>query len=149
VPALANNLALLLSRLLIASLFLPSGIGKLLGLAAFTAMLRDKGVPFPGPVAIISAATEILAPIALILGVAPRLTALVLIAFTAVATLLNHRYWTFADPAARMGQYLNFYKNLAIVGGLFAYFASGPGEWSLRRLLGRDTAPPKRKPARR
>jgi putative oxidoreductase len=149
VPAQANNLALLMSRLLIASLFLPSGIGKLWNLGPFTAMLRDKGVPFSSGMAIVSVATEILGPIALILGVAPRLTATVLIAFTAVATLLNHRYWTFADPIVRQAQYLNFYKNLAIIGGLFAAWAAGPGDWSLRGLIRREAPAAKKKTARR
>jgi putative oxidoreductase len=149
VPASANSLFLLLSRLLIAALFLPSGIGKLSNLGPFTAMLRDKGVPFSSGMAIVSVATEILGPIALILGVVPSITALVLIAFTAVATLLNHRYWTFTDPTVRTGQFLNFYKNLAIIGGLFAYAANGPGAWSLRGLLGREAPAPKRKAARR
>jgi putative oxidoreductase len=149
VPAHANNLALLLSRLLIASLFLPSGIGKLWNLGPFTAMLRDKGVPASSAMAIVGVAAEILAPIALILGVAPRLTAIALIVFTLAATLINHRYWTFTDPAARAAQSLNFYKNLAITGGLLAFWASGPGAWSLRGLLGRGAPPAKKKAARR
>lgn len=136
----ANNLALLLSRLLIASLFLPTGIGKLWNLAPFTGMLRDKGLPYPEVLAILGVAAEIVAPIALILGLAPRLTALALIVFTAVATLISHRYWTFTDPAARQGQYLNFYKNVAIMGGLFAYAVAGAGAWSLPGLVRRGGA---------
>lgn len=150
VPAQANNIALLLCRLLIASLYLPSGIGKAMNLAPFTTMLRDKGVPYPEVLAVISVAGEILLPIMLILGLAPRLTALAMIGFTIVATAISHRYWTFTDPALRQGQYLNFYKNAAIIGGLCAYFAAGAGGWTLKRLAQRGPAPaPSRKRAGR
>ena len=149
--ASANNLALLLSRILIAALYLPSGIAKAMNLAPFTAMLRDKGVPLPEVLAVIGVAGEVLVPIALILGLAPRVTALVLIGFTLVATAISHRYWTFTDPSLRQSQYLNFYKNLAIIGGLCAYFAAGAGEWTLKRLARGDPAPApaRKKPARR
>lgn len=150
-PAAANNLALLLCRVLIAALYLPSGIGKAMNLAPFTAMLRDKGVPSPEVLAVIGVAGEVLAPIALILGLAPRLTALVLIGFTIVATAISHRYWIFADPAVRQGQNLNFYKNVAIIGGLCAYFAAGAGDWTLKHLARREPAPApaRKKPVRR
>jgi putative oxidoreductase len=149
VPAQANNLALLLCRLLIASLYLPTGLGKVANLAPFVAMLRDNGLPYPEVFAVVGVTAEVLAPIALILGLAPRLTAIVMIGFTLVATAISHRSWTFTDPVLRQGQYLNFYKNMAIIGGLCAYFAAGAGDWSLRALTRRDAAPSRKQPSRR
>jgi putative oxidoreductase len=37
-----------------------------------------------------------------------------------------------------MGQKINFYKNIAIIGGLFAILAFGPGGWSVDAKQGRD-----------
>src|SRR5689334_945635 len=86
-----NDTALLLGRLLVAGLFLPSGISKATGFAAFAASLAAKGLPYSEVWAAAAVAIEVLGPIALILGVAPRATALALIAFVIVATATTHR----------------------------------------------------------
>jgi putative oxidoreductase len=70
-------------------------------------------------------------PIALIAGVAPRWTSLALIAFVIMATATTHRYWEFADAAARRAQEINFYKNAGVLAGLLFYFVSGAGAWSV------------------
>jgi putative oxidoreductase len=74
----------------------------------------------------VGAVTEVAAAVALVLGVAPRLTSLALAAFTGIATLISHSYWDFPE-AARQAQQIQFFKNVAIIGGLLFYFASGPG----------------------
>src|SRR5215510_14874505 len=126
----ANDAALLVGRLLLAALFLPSGISKAMGFAAFSASLGAKGLPYADAWAVAAIAIEVLGPIALILGVVPRWTALVLIAFVIMATATTHRYWEFTDAAARRAQEINFYKNGGIVAALLFYFVSGAGAWS-------------------
>jgi putative oxidoreductase len=58
-------------------------------------------------------AIEVLVPIALILGFAPRLSALLLIAFVIAASATTHRYWEFAEPARRARRKSTFSKTLA------------------------------------
>jgi putative oxidoreductase len=128
--ARTNDVALLAARLAVAALFLPAGIGKLFGLSGFAASLAGKGVPFPELLATLGVAAEIVGPIALVLSVFPRLTALLLIAFTVVATVISHSFWMF--PAEAQGaQQTQFFKNVAIIGGLLFYFVSGPGAYSV------------------
>jgi putative oxidoreductase len=133
-----NDTFLLVGRILLAALFLSAGIPKALqGYGGgFAQYLASMGVPSADIVAAIAVAVEVLVPVALVLGIFPRISALLLIAFTAVATLLAHRYWDFpaAQQQAQMGQ---FFKNIAIIGGLMCYFVSGPGAWS---LAGRSAA---------
>jgi putative oxidoreductase len=137
-----NDAALLLGRLLLAALFLPSGISKAMGFAPFAASLASKGLPYAEAWAAAAVAIEVLGPIALILGVAPRWTSLVLIAFVIMATATTHRYWEFADAAARRAQEINFYKNAGILAGLLFYFVSGSGAWSVAAWrLGRGALP--------
>ena len=100
----ANDALLLLGRLLMAALFLPSSIGKAMNFSPFAASLADKGLPYADALAAAAVAAEILGPIALILGVLPSWTALLLIAFVATATGISHRYWEFADAAVRRGR---------------------------------------------
>jgi putative oxidoreductase len=124
----AHHGILLLGRLLVAALFLPAGISKLLTFSAFTKSLADKGLPYPEYWAAAAVAIEVLGPIALAVGFLPRLTAWALIAFVVVATATSHRYWEFQEAARRI-QEVNFFKNIAILGGLLFYLVSGPGNW--------------------
>jgi putative oxidoreductase len=127
-----NDTALLIGRLLMASLFLVAGVPKVLqGYGGgFAQYLGSQGVPYPEIVGVIAVAIEVLVPVALILGLWPRISALLLIAFVVVATGLAHRFWEF--PAEQLQtQMSSFLKNIAIVGGLLFYYFSGPGAWSL------------------
>jgi putative oxidoreductase len=138
----ANDLVLLLGRLLMAALFLPSGFSKLLGFTGFAASLATKGLPYPEAWAAAAVAIEVLGPVALILGVFPRWTALLLIAFVVMASGTTHRYWEFTEAAARRAQEINFYKNVGIIAGLLFYFVSGPGAWSFARWRSTGTRQP-------
>ena len=126
-----NDAFLLLGRLLLAALFLPSGISKAMGFGAFAASLASKGLPYSEAWAAAAVAIEVLGPIALILGAAPRWTAVALIAFVIMATATTHRYWEFTEAATRRSQEINFYKNGGIVASLLFYFVSGAGAWSI------------------
>jgi putative oxidoreductase len=106
-----------------------SGFNKLLTFASFSASLAGRGLPYPELWAVGAVGIELAAGLALVIGVLPRWSALALIAFTVMATWLAHRYWTLPGPARRQ-QETQFYKNVAIIGGLLFYFVSGPGRWS-------------------
>ena len=80
---------------------------------------------------------EFFGGIALILGLATRYVAALLLLFVIIATLSSHRYWEFTEPAARRAQDNNFYKNLAMMGGLVFAFVTAGGRFSIDRLLAR------------
>jgi putative oxidoreductase len=120
-------------RLFAAALFLPSGINKLLAFSAFAASLGTKGVPYPAVVAAIMVAAEVLGSLALIIGLWPRSTALILIGLTAVSIWMAHRTLGLG-VVLRPQQYAEVYESLAIIGGLLFYFVSGPGGWCRKRL---------------
>ena len=124
-----EDLALLMGRLFVAALFLPSGFHKLMTFSAYAASLKAKGLPFAALWAGVLVAAEVLGPLALIIGAWPRWTALALVAFTAVTLWLSHRA-SFAGALFRPRQNADLYRTLAIMGGLLFYFASGPGAWS-------------------
>jgi putative oxidoreductase len=133
-----NDTVLLVGRLLMAALFLNAGIPKALGFISggeaygnFLKSVTGSGLPYPEIWALVGIAIEVLAPIALILGIFPRISSLFLIAFVIIATAIAHRYWEFVEPVARRNQNSSFFKNVGIIGGLLFYYASGPGAFAL------------------
>lgn len=125
--------ALLLGRLLVASLFLPSGFSKLMEISAFATALKAKWLPYPEVIAGIMVAAELVGPIALIIGLWPRATALTLVVFTAATLWLAYGSSVFG-LMLRPEQNGELFERLAIMGGLLFYFASGPGGWSRTSL---------------
>ena len=79
----SQNAALLLGRLFVAALFLPFGFSKLMAFSSFAARLAAKGLPYPSILAGLLVAAELLGPLAMVIGLWARATALLLIGLTA------------------------------------------------------------------
>lgn len=120
----------LAARLLMVALFLPAGIGKLTGFAGTVGYIASVGLPLPTLAAAAAAIVEIAGSLALLAGFGTRIAAVVLAAFTLVASFFFHNYWGVPADQAFMQQLL-FFKNIAVVGGLLAIAAHGAGAWSL------------------
>ena len=125
-----QNLFSLIGRILIALLFVPAGWGKIAGFAGTVGYISSKGVPLPEVCAALAIAAELGLGLLLLVGWQARWAALGLAVFTFVISFIFHNYW--AVPEAQvMAQRLNFFKNMAISGGLLAFAAFGAGGWSL------------------
>ncbi|HME43060.1 MAG TPA: DoxX family protein [Syntrophorhabdales bacterium] len=119
----------LLGRILIALMFLQSGIGKIGRYAATSHYMAAKGVPSVLlPLVII---LEVAGSIAIILGWKTRLFAFFLAGFCILAPLLFHL--NFADQT----QSIMFMKDISIAGGFLIIFARGAGGLSLDEKLGK------------
>ena len=129
-PTSSQNFLSLLGRILIAILFLPSGIGKIGNFGGTVGYIASQGLPLPPVAAVVAVVVEVLVVLALLVGFKTRGAALILAIFTMVAAVFFHRYWD-APAAQAMMQQINFYKNLAIAGGLLSFAAWGAGAWSV------------------
>ncbi|KIQ30518.1 DoxX family protein [Variovorax paradoxus] len=129
-PNSAQDTLALIGRILIAYLFIPAGIGKLMGFGGTVGYISSVGLPLPEVGAAIAIIVELGFGIALLLGFKTRWTAIVLALFTIAAALFFHKYWS-APDAMKMMQQINFNKNIAIAGGLLAFAAFGPGRFSI------------------
>ena len=136
--ATVNDLALLVGRVAFAALFLPSGFQKLMNLQAFMYNIDGRGVPFAPVIAPLGAGLEFLGGLALLLGVQVRLASVLLLLFTVAATLIAHRFWEYAPGAAHNMQQINFFKNVAIVGGFVFLAAHGGGRYCIEQLWRHD-----------
>lgn len=120
----------LAGRVMLAALFIPSGFSKLAGFQGTVGYIASKGLPLPQLGAVAAIVVELLVALALLLGWRTRWAALILALFTLAAAVFFHAYW--AVPAdEKMMQSINFWKNVAIAGGLLFVAAHGPGPYAL------------------
>lgn len=129
-PNAAQDTLALIGRILAAYLFIPAGIGKLMGFGGTVGYITSVGLPLPEVGAAIAIIVELGLGIVLLLGFKTRWTAVVMAIFTVATALFFHKYWS-APEAMKMMQQINFNKNIAIAGGLLAFAAFGPGRFSI------------------
>ena len=123
--------AALVGRVLLALIFITSGFGKITGFEGTVGYIASKGLPLPQIGAIIAIVVELGGGLLLAIGFKARWAALALAIFTLAAGILFHNYWDIADAAQKMGQQINFWKNISITGGMLLAFAFGPGRYSV------------------
>ena len=124
-----NSLSLA-GRLLLALLFIPAGVSKIGGFEGTVGYIASVGLPLASVGAALAIVVEIVGGLALLAGLATRTAALTLAAFTLVASVFFHAFWSMPADQVFVNQ-LMFFKNLAIMGGLLLLAAQGPGAWSL------------------
>jgi putative oxidoreductase len=128
---LANSVAdvaLLVGRILLGYIFVRSGFGKLFDIPAVAASFPPRGIP--AFMAYISVPVEFFGGLALMFGFATRYMAIIFVIFMLVANFSSHRYWDYPAAQQRVQQ-TSFYKNMAILGGIFFLFVVGPGRLSI------------------
>ena len=114
-----NKYLILLSRALVAAIFLFSGFGKIMGFQAMAGMAGSAGLPLPTVAIGIAIAIEIAGGLAILLGWQVRWASLALFLFLIPTTLVFH--------AAKM-QTVEVLKNLAIMGGLLQFYINASSE---------------------
>jgi putative oxidoreductase len=118
---------ILLSRVLMAAIFIHGGFGKAMNPSGTMAMLAHDNLPMPGIAYAVTLLVEIGAGIAFLLGWKGKAAALVLAIWCVATALVAHR--NFGDA----GQLIHFYKNMCMAGGFLQVFVYGTGAFSLDR----------------
>jgi putative oxidoreductase len=124
----AENFGALAGRILVALIFVLSGLLKLAHLGGVAAMMAAHGLPDPGGLHLLALAAVIVelgGGILLAIGFQARIVALILFLYLIPVTLLFH-----VIPGGQVNQ-VNALKNLAIMGGLLIVATQGGGGFSI------------------
>jgi putative oxidoreductase len=122
-------------RLLLAGLFLISGFSKLAAPAGTIGYIASAGLPLPELAYAGAVFVEVVLAAALVLGYQARAVAVLMAGFTLVTAFAFH--FNLGDQ----NQFIHFFKNLSIAGGLLQVAAFGGGALSLdARRLNRRSA---------
>lgn len=122
-----KNTTEVVGRVLIAALFLLSGMGKITAYTATAGYMASVGVP--GAILPLVIATEVLGSLAIILGWKTRIVAVLMAGFTLLTGIVFHN--NFADQI----QMIMFLKNVSITGAFLLLAVHGAGPLSLDRKL--------------
>lgn len=121
-----------LGRLLIAAIFILSGITKITTPTATQAYITSVGLPLPLLSYLAAVIIEVGGGILLVVGFQTRIVAGVLAFFTIATAVSFHA--NFADQ----NQMVHFLKNISMAGGLLQVVAFGAGAWSFDTRSDRD-----------
>lgn len=125
-PALASSdITAFVGRLALSAIFLLSGLSKVADPAGTIGYIQSVGLPAPQLAFLGAVAVEILGGLALILGFRARAVAVALVAFSLVTAIGFH------NAIADQNQFIHFFKNIAMAGGLLQVAAFGAGRLSV------------------
>jgi putative oxidoreductase len=114
-----------IGRILLATIFVLSGFGKLMAPAATIGYIESSGLPFATLGLAIAIAVELGGGLLLAVGYKTRLVAAVLAGFSIVAGLAFHH------AVGDQNQMIHLLKNFAMAGGLLQVVAFGAGAYSI------------------
>lgn len=121
----AADTTALVGRILIATIFLLSGASKIASPAGTIAAIQSVGLPFAPLGLAIAVVVEVAGSLALIAGFRTRWVAGVMFLFTLATALAFHH------ALGDQNQFIHFFKNIAMAGGLLQVVAFGGGRFSL------------------
>ena len=122
---MTNDVTLLVARVLLALLFVVSGLGMLSAPSGMAGYFASIGIPLAGLVVWLVIALKVLGGLALVAGFQTKWAAYGLAAFSVATAFIGH--FDFADQM----QSAIFMKNLGLAGGFLALSVAGPGALSV------------------
>jgi len=112
-------------RVLLSAIFLASVVGKIQEPAGTIGYIASAGLPFPQLGYALAVLIELVGGLALLVGYRTRIAAGALAIFSLAAAAGFH------SNLADLDQFIHFFKNVAIAGGLLQVVAFGAGAFSL------------------
>ena len=120
-----NNFFDLIGRIFISSIFLFSGINKILNFDNTIQWMESYGLN--GMLLYPAIILEIVMPILIIVGYQTKIAAILLLLFSITTALIFHN-----DLSNQM-QLIAFLKNIGLAGGLLFLIINGTKDWSLEK----------------
>jgi putative oxidoreductase len=131
-----NPLVLLLGRVMICVIFLSSSVGQITDFDSNMKHVAGAGMPVPQMAIWASIVVQFLGGVALLVGFRIRIAAWALFIFLIPTTIMLHRFWGIPSPHSPEVQ---FFKNMALMGGLLFVANSEAGAYSVDALLARKS----------
>ncbi|MGD0339885.1 MAG: DoxX family protein [Bacteroidota bacterium] len=125
------DILFVIGRIIFGGYFIFGGINHFRHLKMMSEYSKMKGVPLPGAAVSFSGLLLLIGGIAIFLGAYVRLGVLSLALFLIPVSFMMHNFWKIQDPQMKMGEMVNFMKNMALLGAALMLLAI-PRPWPFR-----------------
>jgi putative oxidoreductase len=107
-----------LGRLLLGGYFLYNAYNHFANLTMMAGYAQSKGVPSAKEAVLVSGILLAIGGLSVLFNTYLTIGLLALVLFLIPVTIIMHAFWKVQDPGARMGEMVNFAKNLALLGAV-------------------------------
>ena len=114
-------LIFLLSRVLFGGFFILNGFNHIFKGKNMIGYASSKKVPMPKIAILVSGIMMLLGGAGILAGVFVPIAVSLIALFLIVVTFKMHDFWNQTDPNMRMMDYIQFTKNVALLGGALAF----------------------------
>jgi putative oxidoreductase len=122
------EIAFLIGRIIVGVYFIYSGSNHFMQLNMMTGYAGSKNVPASKLAVIVAGLLLLIGGLSIITGFQPLIGVIALVLFFLPVTFMMHNFWAVEDPMAKMGEMVNFTKNLALLGAALMFLAI-PTPW--------------------
>lgn len=123
-----KEILFLVGRALLAFYFLRAGFNHFKHLSMMSGYAGSKGIPSPKAAVAGSGLLLLAGGLSFLTGRFVEWGVLCLVLFLVPVTIMMHAYWKVTDPMAKMGESVNFWKNIAVLGSVLMLLAI-PQPW--------------------
>jgi uncharacterized membrane protein YphA (DoxX/SURF4 family) len=125
------DIVLLIGRIVVGIYYLYNASNHLfLGTAGLTGYAASKGVPSPKLAVYVAGILLLIGGLSILLGFQPIIGVAALVLFFLPVTFKMHNFWAIQDPMAKMGETVNFAKNMGLMGSALMFLAI-PQPWPI------------------
>jgi putative oxidoreductase len=121
----------IVGRIILGGYFIFNGIHHFTRLKMMSEYSKMKGVPFAQSAVAGAGVLLLIGGCTILLGAYVRLGVASLVLFLIPVSLMMHNFWKIQDPQMKMGEMINFMKNMALLGAVLMLL-SIPRPWPFR-----------------
>jgi putative oxidoreductase len=125
-----ESILFIIGRVLFGGFFILSGVNHFKMISPMAGYAQSKGIPLPKAAVGFTGLLLLIGGLSVLLGIYPTVGVVSLILFLVPTTFTMHAYWKIQDPQMKMGERVNFNKNLALLGAALLLLAI-PQPWPL------------------
>lgn len=126
----AMEIIFLIARIVLGLYYLFNASNHFFQVKMMAGYAASKGVPAPEASVIVSGMLLFIGGPSILTGYKPTIGIIALVIFFIPATFIMHNFWTVSDQMMKMGEMVNFVKNIALLASA-VMLLSIPQPWSM------------------
>lgn len=121
-------IAFLIGRIVLGAFYLFNAFNHFKQIDMMSGYAASKGVPAPKLAVGGTGLMLLLGGLSILLGFKPYIGAILIVVFLVPTAFMIHNFWTVSDPMAKMGERVNFLKDIALAASALMFLAI-PTPW--------------------